>query len=881
MGNKPSKAIYELIEHQFNEHKTIANSQNLQCLSDPQMIDHLLKIISEKVKDTEIDGIEKDMKLNAPREDTKEETESKLKKTKESLLQSTLVAGHELLPEIKAIFEGASIEEVLAPTTDSVRKFSHRMIVQLMSLILLMISKTGGSKGAASFCTRVVEYLIGGDKNSRTIKSTGAASALYFAALLIDPKKLLTDETISANLLEMFQTMESLSFYGWNKGDVNIDHSIEYIKTSLVKQLEQAISTTPVSSIVNLENIIKTICCIGLARGSVEDLLIAIELIIKTKTKFDMNTLLEKILVLPKVTEYLDSFSINLTKDHLEYEIPFEQIYIDKANWITEHELGFSSATDGEYVYFYSSVHGLVSLGIGSGLQKGKICSMGNMLECKSKIQLFSLKGKIYCFTEGKLNRLLTDVVKLKPSKKGECLPADANLLITSSGSQIITYARVTKEEPTAEGEESEKIQGDLVYFDVKTKKSVNTIQVTHTITDLQQIIVCGDLVIFAGKKKYEVINLVTKTTIKCEESALLKQATLCINPETYDIFAVFFVGDNEGVSLGKFEHLSIKQEKVPIINERVEQIKQLINLEAKDINAVKGREIYNILGMKPENVAQKSIDPIPADRVELLLAALAFRAKEGESSVKAAKLDGENIMKIYKTPLGVHLTARSFEAQMKLAETFFCEVTEAKVEETLALAVEKLAYILIILNQHLLSLRKCNISLSECTGKTGCLMFEKICHTILIPIAKDNLLAKYTVKNVGLTSSLKKSCDECIKNSQSLASIEIDASLQALIKAMEKFLTEKVVDENFHGLVAWLNTPDNIELVAKKLFEKNADCLKLLDMYFAVEEMYFNAKAKSFLQGDPKLIAGLSPVLRELSIPFSSTIDRLFIIIG
>ena len=880
MGNKQSKAIYDLIETAFKDQKIIANAQSAQSISDPEMVGHLLVVINEKVGEQKIVDVTKEMKLNVQKEETKEEKEAKEQKAKETKLQSILVAGHEMLPEIKAIFEGATLEDYLSPTKEDVGMYSKRIVDQFMSAILIMLSKEKGSGEAASFCSRVGSCLKKSvAAGSTEIECSGASTAIYFSALLIDPSKLMTDPYISANLLSLFQTMEPLSFYGWTKKAVIIDNSIDHIKDSLIKQLDIIIKETPTKVIPNIENLIKTICYIGLATGSIEDLLIAIELIVKFKASFDMKCLLEKVLELPKVSEFLEICSIDLKKESLEYQIPFEKIYIDKTDWIVERELSLSSAADGDYVYFYSSVHGLLCLGVGNTLQKGKIYTKSGFLECKTKVQLVTIKNKLYCWSEGKLNRLYPETLKMKPTKKSECLPSNSSLLLTSSGDMIITYMKTQKEAPTTEGEVIEEFHGELIFYDTITKKEVNIIQVTHTISDLQQILACGDFIIFAGKRKYEVFSTISQTIIKSEESDLLKQSTISVNSNTYEIFVIFHVSDDDGIALGKFEALSLKEEKVQIMNDRLKQVKELLDIDSKDETAVERKEIYTLLHMSTEKDNKKAIEPIFTNRLELMLALLAIRAKEAESSVKATKLDNDNVMKFYNTPMAVHLTMRSFEIQVKLAELFFSEANEGKTEESIALALEKLTYIIIILNQHMLSLRKCNISLSECAGSNVNEMFERVYHKILLPIVKENLLQKFALKNADLMNSLKTNCDICIKNSQLLAPVETGLFIQTLIQSLEKILAEKKTEESFHGLITSFNSPSNIDLIATKILDKDPTCLKLLDMYFGIENLYFNLKSQDFLKGE--FNHQLSAILKELSLPFSSVFEKLFEKIG
>ena len=885
MGNKQSRAIYEIIQNTLKTLPKIAKAQTVQSISDQKIVDHLIALITEKIsadKPTKekFEEALKEIRHNVPKEDSKEEKEAKEKKAIEAKIQSNLVAGHEQLPEIKNIFEGASLEDFVSPTKESVREYTKRIGEDFMSAIGIMLSKAEGSGEAISFFSRIESCLNETEKDSE-IECSGASTALYFAALLIDPTKLMTDPQISANLLDMFQTMKPLSFYGWTKKSLTIENSINSIKDSLIKQLEIAISENPIKSMACVEKLIMTIFLIGLARGSIEDLLVAIELIIKSKANFEMNNLLEKVMELPKVDSYLDTCSININKDSLQYEIPFEKIYLNKRDWIVERELSLSSATDGENIYFYSSVHGLLSLGVGKTMQKGKIYAKGGILECKSKIQLLTIKGKLYCWNEGKLSRLNPETGKLKPTKKGGCLPPNASLFLASSLNTIITYAKIQKETTNTEGEVAEDIHGELIFYDLKENKVVNTMEITHTIGDLQQIVAVGDLLILAGKSKYVVFNTISKSIIKSADSELLKQSTLSVNSITNEIYAIFFVSDDDGLALGKFETVNIQVENIKALDDKIKEINEFMGKNSKDSSAIKKAKICSMLHMSEGKASKNEYTPTFASRIEIILALIAARSKEAEICVKSTKLTNENVMKFYNTPVAVHLTIRCFEAQINLVQLFFTELMEGKTEEAILLAMERLSCVLVILNQHMLSLKKCNISLKECTGETVNSKYEKLYHQILFPIAKENLLAKLPQKNADLINSLKKLSESCINYSQLLASVDEKVTITSLIQALDKILVDKKADENFHALVTSFNSPSIIELVANNIIEEDSDCLKLLNKYFEIEGLSFYSKSQSFLKGDPKISAILSSILNELNMPFNSLIELIFIKIG
>jgi hypothetical protein len=131
----------------------------------------------------------------------------------------------------------------------------------------------------------------------------------------------------------------------------------------------------------------------------------------------------------------------------LEYKVPFEEIYMEKAEWISDRSAVVSSATDGEYVYFYSPTYGLQMLGAGKGKVKGKIYASKGTIEAKGKLQLLYLRKKLYCYTDSKLFKVDPTTLALKESKKMSRLGISPPTKLSGSGNQIVTYYETLKEE--------------------------------------------------------------------------------------------------------------------------------------------------------------------------------------------------------------------------------------------------------------------------------------------------------------------------------------------------------------------------------------------------------------------------------------------------
>jgi hypothetical protein len=171
--------------------------------------------------------------------------------------------------------------------------------------------------------------------------------------------------------------------------------------------------------------------------------------------------------------------------------------------------------------------------------------------------------------------------------------------------------------------------------------------------------------------------------------------------------------------------------------------------------------------------------------------------------------------------------------------------------EMTATVALEKLSCTIIILDEHIRALKKCNISLEDCVGPEVVKAYSTICREILTPLITAGTCEKFGVKQADLINVAKKYGGSCLKNSQALATAETDQTLKTLYGALKRFTETKKVEDSFTGLFEWLNTQDNIELIANKVVAQNVDCIELLNIYFAIEAEYFCDKTRRFTKND------------------------------
>jgi len=835
MGNKPANLIYKELTEEFYPEKTIAGNLSLTALSEPEIIAFLFDIINKKLKDSEMQS---SFNLNI----TSSEEENQGVDTKDLCLKNLLVAGHEEKKEIESEFKYMEVENAVAPGLKNVQDYSQERTAEFIVSVLMMLERVGGEGEAVSFYERIGNYLL----KSIEDKPEETSAALYFAALLIDPKKLLTDAQLLESVLNMFTTITSLSFYGWTKENLIIDRSIEYIKRSLLTEIESLSVKKDAIFGMNLEKAIRTLCYIGLARGSIEDLLIVVDLIKKLGITIDLTDILKKILSLPEI----DTKPFRLQSSALNYSIPFEKIYMDKSSWITDQAMPISSVSDGEYVYFYSATHGLIVLRAG----EGRIYKCKGFIDCKGRVQLLLINKVFYCWNEGKLLKLDIETMELKEAKEVPCTAKDK---ITATEDWLVVYSETGKEE--SEESENPRIHADIVIHDLNTE--VKKYSITHSVNDINNITLYKNAIILANTKRYEVIDLSKNIIIKKEESDLLKQATICCHQESNKLFILYSVSNSEGFALGQLNLIHLQEQTPPFISAKINQLRQTVGT-TENKNLVSKHELSSLLGIfiNPEETKEEKSVGIES-KVEDILAALAYRSNKAESFMITANLkDPKEIMQIYKSPLAIHLTAKCLETLFKLIQSFFNDFIERKK------GLESLCYLMIILSEHLVALGKCNVSLEDCVGPEGIKEFDKINKEIILPII-NNALDEIEDRN--LVNTIKQFAILCKKYSSSLGKPDIEQTFNLLHKSLKEYVEEKKIEDNLEGLINWLSISENLEALTNRILNADKNYVELLDMYFSIEVNYFSQIIRKLPTQN---------IYKTISRSFSKVIEKCFI---
>jgi len=856
MRSKHIKVIYDKLMSAFEKTSSPTSNLSLASLSEPELSRFLFDVITKKIKDMNMQSLTESCGITFSAEESKEEQESKQKQLKKSRQQASLVAGHEQISELKSLFNSTQPIEPIIPKLNTIKDYTQQTISEFITRLLLIVERAGEKEQTTSFYQRLGKYLS-------DIKKTNEGSAgLYFASLLINPKKILVEGEVLEKVLNMLIIVKPLAFYGWTKEELIIDKAIEHIKITLLEQIQASIKGEIKVTKDNIECGIKILAYIGLARGSIEDLLLVILLLKESHITINFNDILRKVLSLPEIGTGVFS----LQGSALEYQIPFERIYIDKNSWIRDKNISITSATDGEYVYFYSPIHGLLLLGVGSDKVKSKIYESKGIIGSKDKVQLLHLNKKLYCWTENKLFRLDINTLEFKESKKMARVGGAGNAKVTASGSVLLIY-RETKKEDLEEGE-SFKVYADVYIHDLGTKAEAQQYSIVHSVGDLRELVFYKNILILTGKKASEAIDLVKNVTIKKEESSLLEHATLCCNPDTNELFIVHLISEAEGFALGKFNLTHLQRQSSPLLASKIAQIKHTFN----DIGDQTKQELANLLGIYSE--VEEVREDCVMGKVEHLLAALASRANEAEEFINTAnERDPNEILKVYKSPLAVHLTVRCLETLFKLIDEFFRDCIEKK-----EMAMDKLWYVIVILNEHFVAMVKCNISLEDCVGSEIANEYAKLCKTILIPLTGEDLREKYGLSDEELTVAIKVSAKDCIKNSHALGESETEDTFNLLHKSIKDFISTKVMNKNFNGLVSWLAVADNVELLANRIINKSTEAIELLDCYFNIETVYFDYKMKQFFSNSKE---NIEVAFKLIAPSFFQVIERLFVLIG
>ena len=839
MGNKQARKVYDKLLTIFDKDKTLAHYLPFSALSESKLLSYFEKMIKKKVTDEEWKRFENEMNLNViPKEASEGDKEERNKRMTESRLHSLLVSGHEEQPEILTAFQGVQLEDTLAPKLDSVQKYSHKKVLELAIALLTLIERSEAHGELKTFYQKASQYLS--DNTHDIGEGSGASIGLYLSTLLIEPSKLLNDNNISSRILKMFEEIPCLAFHRWNKQNFIIEKSIGYVKQSLLSQLEESKGAPQ----KNIENAINTLCHIGLARGSIEDFLVAIRMM---EEGMDLTEIIKRIIEL----DGLESRDINLKPSNQNYRIPFEHIYFpNESEWITDKNAFISSATDGKYIYFYNSIHGLVLLSADNEKIKGKLYKVKGFIEDNKKVQVLFLNKKIYCWINHKLFKLNVLTMEIKLSKKNSLFNNLNNFKLTANDHRLIIY------QEEKQGEEGEEVKAEITIHNFNTKKRQPKITITHHIDNLQGITLYKNLLILTGQKKYEVVDLVKEKKICNSESELLAQATLCCNSDTGELFAIYPISEDEGFILEELKLPSIRKETIPFLDSRITKLKS-IDTESPESKAK--REIELLLGMtKTKKVKAPKGSMISG--TENLLAVLAYRSNAAELYI--ANLNSKEIIKAYKCPVAVHLTTECLETLFKLLEEQFKRLNIAD-KKKVHIELEKLWYIIIILNSHFIALGVCDITLEDLIGIETATHCKALYKDIITSLIQEDLNEKYKVDDEELTRAVKGYINDCLKNN--------NFSLKVEAEEIFRQFHECRVKQDLSQIVDWLKSPDHCDLLVNKIFNQDKNALNFLNEYFELEVEHLVNSIKNFINN-------IKTTNNQLFMYASQVIEKIFL---
>jgi len=830
MGNKESKRIskkYKVPE----DRKPLFDSITLFGFSDPVLVKNLSKFLSFELPDD---------KKKEPANEWKHIVVTRLK---ENSLKSFLAAGHETI-SIMPVFKNHFPEE--QKINPQALSYSSEKKQEFIISLLALMNRLGTTEETSNFYQRMGNFLSQLEKKN---KDSGASTAVQFATILMDPKTLLQNEKISGTMLQMFMKTPALSLYGWTKGIFAMDRSIEYIKESLLNQVEKMDKVSKVS----LENAVKTIGYIGLSRGSIEDLLVMVMLMKKLKMSIDLSEISTRILELPEIVKRENKLDL---KD-AEYDFPFQLLYT------TKHELkakiaSVTSATDGEYIYFYEPDMGLVTIGVGEDKIKGKIYSSNNISELKDETQLLILKNKLYVWDKG-LFKFDHQNLSFKKSKKNTVISFKADSKFTATGSVLVIYTETSKE--MVEENEDYKVEGELVLYNFDTKADTKKITITHSISKLKEITLCKDILILVGEEQYEIIDLQSKKTIVKERNIIADKGTMC--GYNSNLYAIRFLSEAKGYSLTKFNILNMQKLAIPFIEAKVKP--KGVKHDHKEVTTA---EVKSLLGIKVK-AEEESKGANEFNDIDQLLAVLAYRASSADSLIHGAnEKEGEEMIKVYKSPLAIHLTSKCLEVQIKLLEGYYKELKEGKE------VLEEICCLLIIFNEHLIALKKCNIPLVDCIGDKGIEDYSVLCKELLVPLTDKSKLEKY---NEELVEALTKYASNCLLHTRNLISLGAGNYMQLLQELLKDLITTKKANANYESLMNWLNNDCNVDSLISDMINKLPEATELIDSYFVIELEYFSTITRELIKEQKsetihkQIVAGFKRVFKKLFITLAS----------
>ena len=597
------------------------------------------------------------------------------------------------------------------------------------------------------------------------------------------------------------------------------------------------------------------LCYAGLARGSVADILKALRLQQSMGLPVDLSDITKKILVSKEVKEFYPVSSLALNKQSIEYEVPFEKLYFLKDDWESDINAKLASATNGEYVCCYIPTHGLLLIGSGEGRLFGKLYKQ-NSSATISKI--FYIEGCFYALEKNMLYPIDMETLFLQEEKKQEIQLKYS--FITSNGEYLLTYSTKSQEE--------EKTEAELSYFSVSDLSNpVQVINFEHKNLEINDIAICGNLLVLYGNSKYQIIDISLNMVTKKEETTMFSRASLCINPTKKDFFLIS-ADESTGFSIIKMKTIILATKKCPYIEQKLSELSKELNVDLVNKQEMNNNEISQLLGFHTSPVSD---EPCPKyTRSESLLLLLASRAHSAEVILDRADTTFPEItMTMLKMPLAIHLNTETLTALIEFIED--C----CKDYKTIPAVDVKLYALFELLHIHLQGFAKCNISLANVLDKDYLSRLSDLCkNTIPKLLENEEFAGKITE---GLRKEFKESCNDFL--SFSLSDSKAQTTIEIVEKINEVLNYRSGKTPSVENTFSWFSQPRNVEMLAYSILKIEKDALNLLHIYFKLEAAYIQIKLKNIHKKTNSSL--IEEVLLRLYNPMSKVIDKVSTLIS
>ena len=481
--------------------------------------------------------------------------------------------------------------------------------------------------------------------------------------------------------------------------------------------------------------------------------------------------------------------------------------------------------------------------------------------------------------------------LKMKESRhKSSLLPNAKEFFIAASQQFLTIFEPLLQQEHEEENNSSIRKLAKLYVYDTISKQyALNGKEIEYFIADPEKIFICGNHIILLSKKNmlYDVFDMEQGKLLKKEENCDISgifNKSVCNDSITGDVYLL--CSSPEGLRLSKIFKLGAKQESIPAMETKYQEVKNIFMQEEKKIFEVdeeKKSKISNYLGLEEVQKNKEKLqisDLLPLDN---LLTLLAHRAEESEREIMLMESEkAEEIIKIFKYPISIQLTNVSITTQLRLIQFYFNQLIKQKQSSPDLLIPQKLISVLTIFTTHIIALLKCNLNLADVLGLAGSPSYElfmELFHKIALPISQNSIPAIASLPPIYHTSLLF-TIEKLIKSSQSLIATDISAMIGSLISTLNNVISGKFIDKDIKRMISYLSSDDNINTIINKIInEKDAKALELLKVYFKLEGLYAQRAVKEYSEsGFSEQVKIQLAVINEMSDKIGHIVEQVMI---